>query len=1066
MSFLNGSNERRIQAFQQLKPICVGISQATVALQGSRGNIAELTSRLETLDKAVKSVLVIDLLDEKLADYIFFPLSQVLKLSQRMSIRCLELTLSIFPVLIDRGWQQHLQPQLATQMLILCTLLAGNKPIGLSSSETTVELRASALRCLRALFQRLQVSKAGRTLLQGDGNMLQLGQMLSTILDAIVEVDDLATQCAAIDSLGGLIRCLDDSEIVARFLPGIISGMTKVLTPKARQRRARQVLVGCLCVVTGLIAKIFSDKINDKRTLEGPMIGASSDDEQARFIDDKWLEAAATQMKPALVSIFRLKHHDNEHVREVLAQLCITLVEHCSRTLASCTPVALDTLITIDVLTESKSESVNLPLLMILSADAMTSTMLQELLHDWLQSMPRVMQSSDEEAKIERLRKLHAAYHLLAQSGAPMQRLHMELAHTLRDSMIVMVQPDRNSAIQAQTIKPVQSLELTVLADDKMMVDYTPVFSGSKHEQATVSSIESLVGLMSQYTAASAALAEIARSLPSSKGNTRLVDFWLLYMSTKAAVEHAGEADDLLSVRGDENAGAQDALEELYAFSLSVLNEATETSPDTRMQALALRGLALRAQAAGKTFRYELVDALYPVLHTLATPDTQLQQDSITTLNIFTQACAYSSTQDLIVSNVDYLTNAVALKLNAFDVSPQAPQVLLMMVRLAGPSLLPYLEDTIESIFAALEDFHGYPTLVELLFRVLGVVAEEGAKAPQLAIANQPEGGAILYESTAMKPVTIPTLADLLRDKVKDDIACEANRGVDDKQHSAPKRPWAIVGDRVDAQTEEDMDNSEGDQQVSDETPPPPAPKTYKLLVKITELTQHFLPSASPSLRTSLMALIHTTAPALAKHEDSFLPLINALWPEVTARLDDNETHVQAAALHIISDLCENAKDFMRSRIVELWPILLEVHQRVSKEIVALATPNHQEAEKRGVHQRSDALVKNDVKFRQAVSRMQASPSDYSNTSLRLLWEALVKMITTAVRFVALPPEKVDDALRMLVPALGQRNVREAFQHGNVDALWLVDMRSGVICVEVEPTVPPGKRWRWAAVPG
>ncbi|KAG9542254.1 ARM repeat-containing protein, partial [Aureobasidium melanogenum] len=305
--------------------------------------------------------------------------------------------------------------------------------------------------------------------------------------------------------------------------------------------------------------------------------------------------------------------------------------------------------------------------------------------------------------------------------------------------------------------------------------------------------------------------------------------------------------------------------EQLYSFSLEVLEN--DESTDWRLQSLALEAVALHAQQYGVEFRGELVEALYPILHHLGSESGYVRNHAMTCLNIVASACKYSDAGELIVSNVDYLVNAVALKLNAFDVSPQGPQVLLMMVRLAGPSLLPYLEDTLESIFAALEDYHGYTTLVELLFAVLRTMAEEGVKLPMLSIANGSETPN--KDSSRWKPADLKELMETIKSlsQKSDDVLDPPTRLLD-PEDDAP-------------------DNQLDSPEPTESTPP--APKTYNLLLKITQLTQHYLSSSSPSLRASLFSLLSTTIPSLAKHENSFLPLVNTLWPEVTSRLFDSE---------------------------------------------------------------------------------------------------------------------------------------------------------------------------------
>ena len=146
-------------------------------------------------------------------------------------------------MLIEQGWRQRLQPQLATQILILCTLLASDKPSGLASSDTTVDLRTAALRCLTGTFKALNLSEEGQRLLQGEDNMPQLGQTLSTALDALVGGVGLEIQLAATNAMRILVTSMCGRDVLSGFLPGIVSKLTKVLAPQTSQRRNHEVLV-------------------------------------------------------------------------------------------------------------------------------------------------------------------------------------------------------------------------------------------------------------------------------------------------------------------------------------------------------------------------------------------------------------------------------------------------------------------------------------------------------------------------------------------------------------------------------------------------------------------------------------------------------------------------------------------------------------------------------------------------------------------------------------------------------------------------------------------------------
>src|SRR5690606_22271970 len=84
-----------------------------------------------------------------------------------------------------------------------------------------------------------------------------------------------------------------------------------------------------------------------------------------------------------------------------------------------------------------------------------------------------------------------------------------------------------------------------------------------------------------------------------------------------------------------------------------------------------------------------------------------------------------------------YMVNSVALRLNTLDISPASTQVLTMMIRLTGPRLVPFLDDVVESIFAALENYHGYPLFVESLFSVLKELVNQAVKSDTLLLEDQ-----------------------------------------------------------------------------------------------------------------------------------------------------------------------------------------------------------------------------------------------------------------------------------------------------------------------------------------
>lgn len=1040
--------ETRSQIFPRLKPTCVALHQAALEITGPKANIDVLTQRLEDLKHALSSITSRpNSLDEKIAEYVFVPLSYVLKASQRVSVRCLELTFQCLAILIDQGWKSRMPSQLAAQVVILCTLMAEKNPKGMASSVSTPELQSSALWCLFHTFTVLGSADDAREALNSEANFPQLGQTISVILDALIDGGSIEAQVSATNALKSLVQNVATREVQAAFLPGIVSKLTKALTPQTKQRRNHVVLVGSL----EILQVLFQNTLGAVASSE-PLSGHKNATKESRpsVIDETWLRSAATQLKPAIANIVRLKGHSRSDVREALAQLCVLILKQCQPTLVDSAEMALETVLLISA--DDSEDPMKFRLESLVIGDPSVSDLLQSILYDWLQSLPTKIQSADNQAKIQRLQQISTAHDILRSSGADISTLERMLGGILRDSMVVTLQDHSSLKEQRSPISPLHSLDLTVVEGQHRNTDFSTSLVKHKGQQEVIDAIRKFVRSISRSSALSFA-SNMARSIRQSSGAMQIASVWLLLDITKTRLEHDTNVDALWTLGDRTTREDSEALEDLYSLSLEVLGDTSDEGLDNRLQALALRTLACRAQILGKEFRHELIDALYPVLHTLATPDELLQQDSITTLNVYAASCGYDNVKDLIVDNVDYLTNAVALKLNAFDVSPQAPQVLLMMVRLAGPSLLPYLEDTVDSIFAALKDFHGYPLLVELLFRVLSVVAEEGVKAPQLSIT---EGGREGHTDVLdQQPISIAELAASLHDRAETPLSLDVK-----EVEPHPQRPWSTIED-ADNDKDGNAEEEQAIQPQDEPEKPPPAPKTYKLLLRISELTQHFLPSASPSLRASLLSLIKTTMPAISRHENSFLPLINTLWPEITSRLDDSESHITSNALDVVSLLCEYAGDFMRSRVLQLWPRLVEIHEQVVKDILQTSAPT-----KALPTDRPMAIASNPSQLKKAITRFRSSPADYSDTGVRLIWTSLRHTIPSIVRYVTIPPELFEEALELMSPVLDEVEVMEPFQTQNVDAVWLARMKSGAAAMPKLPLVSEGISMQFAMVEG
>ncbi|EEP75914.1 predicted protein [Uncinocarpus reesii 1704] len=558
------------------------------------------------------------------------------------------------------------------------------------------------------------------------------------------------------------------------------------------------------------------------------------------------------------------------------------------------------------------------------------------------------------------------------------------MATSLTESVATAI---KSSSKTPQLLPPAPNASLDiVLGDITGSQSFQPVLIDHRSQEGTLSELHSMIKRLREMDSSLSLTKSMMGRLYGSSGETAAAPFWITLSLLKERSANIMSMSDILDIDTLMPEASQASLiEELYSISLPILTELPTANPEEwRVPALALEAVALQAQQLAETFRPELIDVLYPVLQLMGSSNPSLQNHAMTCLNIMTRACGYSDTSTMLIDNVDYLVNSVGMKFNTFDISPQAPQVLLMMIRLCGASLIPYLDDLIGSIFSILDAFHGYPKLVELLFAVLGAIIDESAKSPTiLAITSDAQVDTKIDGQPRYKPRTISDIVVEFKRRRKrraEHDSHEADNSEVLEPH--PKRPWKGILGR-----EAGEEAGEADESQTNQSPPQgddedkALSKPHNLLISILKSIPPHLSSPSPHLRRSLLTILSRAMAVLAPDENSFLPLVNDIWPSVSARitlapslasntstslaltnphprapsgLDEmniqEQAYVIVASCQTIDAMCRGAGDFMSSRVEHDFPKWKQIYtkcwQRV-KHDADLAFERHQQHQRR-----------------------------------------------------------------------------------------------------------------------
>jgi TELO2-interacting protein 1 len=968
----------------------VDLSQVALSFGSQRADakavIRALGVLLEILNKDAQS------LDNALGDYVFFPLSHIFRQSRLLPERALELALNCLDVLLLNSWNQNMSNELAKQLLILLTFIAGGRPAGVGDVETSEEVKVAAFRCLTSLFKSMANSKS-KTWPADMANLPPLGHAVAVVLDAVADSNSFELQFSALAALEAFQSRVDRETLVGVF-PGVVSKLTKCLQPTTSARRSYRVLERGLQALSASLKYVMADSQLKLSSHETKATSSQSKNEEPQ-LDDPWLRANAPQVKLALGNVVKLRNHEKPVVRHALLQLCLVVLEDCCQSLSTAVGMMVETLI---VLSNDNGFEGQAALKRLALTDHNIVDLIQSSMHTWAVALPRLMHSNDDGARRNVITQLSTSFRLLSELGERSEIVEDSLATNLRDSILTGLQAHPKGILLQETREQSEvTVDQWLLAKRPIAsMKFQPLLLNHRSQDGTLRDLEFLLQQLGGSGSSLAIAREMLDHIRDASGGDLLASFWLSLKLLQSASHESVFMEDVIFTEPSNTSVRAQLIEELYSFALTLLSGSSDSDlMDWRLYGLALEAVALEAEQLGREFRLELVDALYPMVHLTGSSNELLRSHAFTSLDITTRACGYNSVSDLLVGNVDYLVNAVSLKLNTFDISPQAPKVLLMMIKLTGPPLLPFLEDLVSSIFAALDSFHGYPQLVALLFSVLEGIVEESSRDVAVAIES---GHGVNHGKTYAQPQTIQQVCRLLEDSKK--RRSEPLVSVEDRTPmEAPKEPWKSGDSKENIEAESSLAQPEDTEEKQ-----PKLSKVYQMVQKIARLGQHYLTHESPTFRRQLLSLLTTACNALYVNENEFLPLINDIWPTVIKRLYDDQHFVAIAAAEAVSQICRCAGDFMSSRIQTEWRDIKNLYRNIHRKVQmetrrsgrGVFTPSHQ--------------VQN----------------------------ALVKLLMVIVEYVRIDDDMFDDMLDLFDDMLDSRkDIQDALSLVNADAVWL-----------------------------
>jgi hypothetical protein len=326
--------------------------------------------------------------------------------------------------------------------------------------------------------------------------------------------------------------------------------------------------------------------------------------------------------------------------------------------------------------------------------------------------------------------------------------------------------------------------------------------------------------------------------------------------------------------------------------------------PLTLHRIVSLHLLSITSGILQARFSTLFLRVLYPILHSIVSPDSHLSSTALAALNYVTNSTSYATPANLLLSNFDYALDSISRRLTRRWLDVDATRVLVLLVRLVGKDVVQKAGDVVEECFDRLDEYHGYQVLVEGLVEVLSEVVKVVGEGEDARTGKEKD----VQEAKGRNDESQFNQFFHWFEHSHDTPEVEE----DTSYGPAPREAWGQE------ETQEEGNDTTGDApDPTGETSP--ATPTQLLTKQIVSRSIYFLTHSSPSIRARILTLLSAAVPVLPAV--SLLPSIHQAWPFVLNRLGDSESFVVSAAAGLVESLAINVGEFMYRRVWDdVWP--------------------------------------------------------------------------------------------------------------------------------------------------
>lgn len=949
--------------FQDVKETCIKLSQVAFLppeLASSQTSSRQLTDALQGLDQALTNTIAKHLeadstrlvMNVKLADYIFVPISSILKQQSSLTDIQTEIICKLLLKLIDNCWYYPINGSLtlSKQLLSLFIFLVDDNKS--KNGTLSVESKLSGVNCLTSLIESLSFQQL--RFFQDPQNLPLLGDLIFLLLELSQTQNSVLLQHKSLHLLSFIYTTiLNDGEILSHTLPGNISKLSKLITPSSGTHYS--VLVQLLDLISFMISKVFSDQDLGVTSPKEEITSIEQLQKLAQAPKDQlknelevtvksarqhrttsWLNATSSQLKIALPVFLKMKNHQKFEVRQSLLKFCIEILNTCSRSLLNCSTLLIDCISFLNndvMLSEQISNWVD--------QNSDLTKILDLKLETKIALLPSALSSSNQDKIVADVNSLK----FFIDHGKNNRILVDDLVSNLHKSMVNYFKAEiTTKRFQNKNIAVIQKIES--ISNELMTLDRN-FSSDPANDQQLFSKFynseveKSLSSLLKSLGKDSTAFIRVTRLLLSKDEDNidRSLSLWIINAMSKGLDSTSDNViDEFLDIEEQEDEldedSLKDAIYDVLAVAGEVLQESNETGlVQSMVQSISIDSIGVSASILKKDFKEELIDYLYPIVDSLASSDDQIRSHAQATATIIAHECYDDSLYDLIYENSDYLTDSLSLKLTSDSLTPRTSAVLLVLIKIGGINLVTQLTDVINTMFTLLDLYHGYDTLSEGFFVVFNTVIDQVYQSYLSQYDFNKETDNVQNYNRPWGITSISGVLDLLENKNRELVVNLEGEEIPLVKH--PNLPFGQVPDSDDEDEDDEQDDEQALMKEIDNYQLSKLDEEKKkwdsqIPSELYFLVQQFLSygdrlilsTDSIRLQSRILEIFVKVFPILSTSQMNLLPILADIWPLILKLCADDDIRIVSLLMRVVHVVINFGGDFMAKRFGEFWDVL------------------------------------------------------------------------------------------------------------------------------------------------